>query len=50
MGREQMMNDQIMEQLEANTNISFTEDVAARFSGYGWNVLRVGDANALDRP
>src|SRR5262249_10869789 len=29
--------------------ITFTEDVAARFLGYGWNVLRVGDANDIDR-
>ena len=34
--------------IEGNTRITFTEDVAARFLGYGWNVLRVGDAN--DRP
>jgi transketolase len=33
--------------IEGNTNIAFTEDVAARFMGYGWNVLRVGDANDL---
>ncbi len=33
--------------IEGNTNITFTEDVAARFMGYGWNVLRVGDANDL---
>ena len=32
-----------------NTSITFTEDVAARFLGYGWNVLRVGDANDIDR-
>jgi len=35
--------------IEGNTNITFTEDVAARFLGYGWNVLRVGDANDTDR-
>jgi transketolase len=35
--------------IEGNTNITFTEDLAARFLGYGWNVLRVGDANDLDR-
>jgi len=35
--------------IEGNTNIAFTEDVAARFLAYGWNVLRVGDANDLDR-
>ncbi|HKF07021.1 MAG TPA: transketolase C-terminal domain-containing protein, partial [Candidatus Sulfotelmatobacter sp.] len=26
-----------------------TEDVAARFLAYGWNVLRVGDANDIER-
>ncbi len=35
--------------IEGNTNITFTEDVAARFLAYGWNVLRVGDANDIDR-
>ncbi len=30
-------------------SIAFTEDVAARFQGYGWNVLRVGDANDIER-
>src|SRR5262249_46394877 len=32
-----------------NTRIAFTEDVAARFLAYGWNVLRVGDANDVER-
>jgi transketolase len=35
--------------IEGNTRIAFTEDVAARFMGYGWNVLRVGDANDIGR-
>jgi transketolase len=35
--------------IEGNTRITFTEDVAARFLGYHWNVLRVGDANDLKR-
>jgi transketolase len=35
--------------IEGSTQIAFTEDVAARFLGYGWNVLRVGDANDIDR-
>jgi transketolase len=35
--------------IEGNTRIAFTEDVAARFLGYHWNVLRVGDANDLER-
>src|SRR6516164_1376876 len=35
--------------IEGDTNITFTEDVAARFLAYGWNVLRIGDANDIDR-
>jgi transketolase len=35
--------------IEGNTRIAFTEDVAARFLAYRWNVLRVGDANDLER-
>jgi transketolase len=35
--------------IEGNTRITFTEDVAGRFLAYGWNVLRVGDANDLER-
>lgn len=33
--------------IEGNTALAFTEDVAARFSAYHWNVMRVGDANDL---
>ena len=35
--------------IEGHTNVAFTEDVAARFLAYGWNVLRVGDANDIER-
>jgi transketolase len=35
--------------IEGKTSITFTEDVAARFQAYRWNVLRVGDANDLPR-
>jgi transketolase len=35
--------------IEGQTRITFTEDVAARFLAYDWNVLRVGDANDLER-
>ncbi len=34
--------------IEGDTNLAFTEDVAARFVAYGWNVLQVDDANDLD--
>src|SRR6202035_3196074 len=31
--------------IEGHTELAFSEDVATRFLGYGWNVTRVGDAN-----
>jgi transketolase len=34
--------------LDGPANWSFTEDVATRFVGYGWNVTRVADANDLE--
>lgn len=34
--------------IEGHTDIAFTEDVAARFLAYGWNVTVVADANDLD--
>src|SRR5262245_25753079 len=33
--------------IEGNTSLAFSDDVAARFLGHGWNVTRVGDANDL---
>jgi transketolase len=35
--------------IEGKTSITFTEDIATRFLAYGWNVLRVGDANDIER-
>jgi transketolase len=35
--------------IEGHTRITFTEDIATRFLAYGWNVLRVGDANNIER-
>ena len=35
--------------IEGNTSLAFTEDVATRFIAYGWNVMRVSDANDLDQ-
>jgi transketolase len=34
--------------LDGPASASFSEDVATRFVGYGWNVTRVTDANDLD--
>ena len=31
--------------IDGHTSIAFSEDVAARFLGYGWHVLRQSDAN-----
>jgi transketolase len=35
--------------IEGHTDIAFSDDVAARFLAYGWNVHRVGDANDIER-
>ena len=35
--------------IEGNTRLAFSDDVATRFMGYHWNVLRVGDANDCER-
>jgi len=35
--------------IEGHTDIALTEDVAARFLAYGWNVVRVTDANDMER-
>jgi transketolase len=34
--------------IEGSTDLAFSEDVAARFMAYNWNILRVGDANDLE--
>src|ERR1019366_5009192 len=34
--------------IEGGTPLAFSEDVAARFAAYGWNVAHVSDANDLD--
>ena len=33
--------------IEGPTSLAFSDDVATRFIGYGWDVTRVGDANDL---
>jgi transketolase len=35
--------------IEGHTDLTFTEDVAARFAAYGWNVETVSDANDLEQ-
>jgi transketolase len=34
--------------IDGGTALTYDDDVAARFMGYGWNVTRVGDANDTD--
>jgi transketolase len=34
--------------IEGKTSLSFSEDVATRFAGYGWNVVKLDDVNDLD--
>ncbi len=34
--------------IEGSTDLAFSEDVAARFRAYGWQVLQVADANDID--
>ncbi len=34
--------------IEGHTDLAFSDDVATRFIGYGWNVTRVGDANDVE--
>ena len=34
--------------IEGHTDLAFSEDTAARFMAYGWNVTRVSDANDLE--
>jgi transketolase len=35
--------------IEGRTDLAFSDDVAARFLAYGWNVEHVGDANDTER-
>ncbi|PSJ18904.1 transketolase [Nitrosomonas supralitoralis] len=35
--------------IEGSTQITFTEDVAARFRSYRWNVLHLNDANDIEQ-
>jgi transketolase len=35
--------------IEGHTDLAFSEDVGTRFLAYGWNVVRIGDANDTGR-
>lgn len=34
--------------IEGHTSLAFSEDVAVRFAGYGWNVVELDDVNNLE--
>lgn len=34
--------------IEGHTDLTFSDDVGTRFLAYGWNIIRVSDANDLD--
>jgi len=34
--------------IEGHTTLAYNDDVGTRYLGYGWNVLRVSDANDMD--
>jgi transketolase len=34
--------------IEGNTSLTFSDDVGTRFLAYGWNIIRVSDANDLE--
>ena len=34
--------------IEGSTSLAFSEDVAERFAGYGWKVVKVADVNDLE--
>src|SRR5258708_3779501 len=34
--------------IEGHTDLAFSDDIATKFIGYGWNVTPLGDANDLD--
>ena len=34
--------------IDGRTELAYEDDVATRFMGYGWHVMRVGDANDLE--
>ena len=48
MGRHICRHDHTQVKLEPPTDKAESEDTAARFRSYGWNVLKVADGNNLD--
>ncbi|HIU63922.1 MAG TPA: transketolase [Candidatus Avacidaminococcus intestinavium] len=48
LGKLIMLYDDNKITIEGNTEIAFREDVGARFAAYGWQVLRVDNAEEID--
>ena len=48
LGKLIMLYDDNKITIEGTTDIAFREDVGARFAAYGWQVLRVSDAEDID--
>lgn len=48
LGKLIMLYDDNKITIEGSTDIAFREDVGARFTAYGWQVLRVDDAEDID--
>jgi len=48
LGKLKLIYDQNSITIDGRTDLSFSEDVGARFAAYGWHVLHVGDGNDLD--
>ena len=48
LGKLIMLYDDNKITIEGSTDIAFREDVGARFAAYGWQVLRVDDAEDID--
>ncbi len=48
LGKLIMLYDSNNISIEGNTDIAFREDVAKRYEGYGWQVLRVEDGNNME--
>jgi transketolase len=48
LGKLKLIYDQNHITIDGRTDLSFSEDVGARFAAYGWHVLQVDDGNDLE--
>ncbi|RMH19972.1 MAG: transketolase [Acidobacteria bacterium] len=49
LGRLNVFYDANQISIDGSTDLTFTEDVAARYRAYGWHTLAVGDGNDLEQ-